>query len=603
MYLSFFKLFSVLEFKEKRNLVLLFLVKTFSAILDMIGVVSVAPVILVITKSEVLNTNKYILLIKELTNFNNQELTIFFILLSVSLIFISILMRIFATWGASYVSINIWFNCVKKIYNYYLNKPYNFFLKNSSNELLEKLVIRVNDGIHQIISSFYLILGSLFSLMFITIFLLFVDIKATLIIFAVVFFFYFFIYQKIKKVIDKYGKFIPDFSKKTFKTVDQSFKSIKDIKIFQNQDFYKKKYSSLQKIYKDSSIQMSLINSLPRSIFEIVIFLLIYFLIFFLFVIQSQNLTEILLIVGLYAISLQRMIPAAQSIFQGISDLKVANYSFDIIFPDLKLANNESQKKEFNKQTNLSLNNLIKFKDVKFDYEKKDKKKLLEIESLSIETKKIIGITGFSGAGKSTFIDIFCGLLEPNSGEIYIDNKLVPYAEYKNISSKIAYVSQFPYIADDSIINNIGLGENPKEIDLERVKECCEIVGLKNFIENNLELKYDTLIGEDGIRFSGGQRQRICLARALYRNKDILILDEATNSLDEAGEREIMIDLKRIFKDKLIIFITHRISALNICDEMLIFNQGRIVYNGSHNLIDAKNQKILSLMSNNINLN
>ena len=338
---SFFKLVSVLNIKNKRNLIFLFFIKIFSGLFDMIGVASLAPVILIITKNEILETNKYAIFIKEFTNFDNETLTIFFVLVSISLILLNITLRTISVVGDAYVSNNIWYHCVNKIYDFYLNRPYKYHLKNSSNDLMEKLVIRANDGIHQIIYSIYLILGSLFSLVFLISLLLFMNYKITLFMFFVVLIFYTFVYQKIKKIIDKFGKFIPEFSKKTFKIANQSFRSIKDIKIFNNQNFYTSKYSVLQKDYKNFSVKMSLVNSLPRSIFEIIIFSIIYSTILFLLLFQLSNLNDVILILGIFAVALQRMVPAAQSIFQGISNLKIANYSFNIIFPDLKEAVSE----------------------------------------------------------------------------------------------------------------------------------------------------------------------------------------------------------------------------------------------------------------------
>ncbi len=590
---SFFKLVSILRFKDKKNLFILFFVKIFSGLFDMIGVASIAPVILIITKNEILEKNKFAIQIKNFTNFDNETLIIFFVLVSVLLVLLNIILRTISVWGNSYVSNNIWYFCVNKIYNFYLNQPYSFHMQNTSNELMEKLVIRANDGIHQIISSVYLIIGSIFSLLFLTSLLLFMNYKITLLMFFTVLFFYIFIYQKVKNTIDKFGEFVPEFSKKTFKLANQSFRSIKDIKIFRNQDFYTNKYSDLQKNYKNFTVKMSLVNSLPRSIFEIVIFLVIYSTLLFLLLIQSNSLNDIILILGLFAVSLQRIVPSAQSIFQGLSNLKIANHSFKIIYPDLKDAMKKQNLNNLDSSTKTKFNDVITLKKINFNYKKNNEKNLLEINSLDINNKKIIGVTGYSGAGKSTFIDIFCGILEPHGGEYYLDGKIVDYNKYKNIASNIAYVSQFPFIADDTIKNNIALGENQKNIDINKVKNSCALVGLKNFIENDLELGYNTKIGEDGVRLSGGQRQRLCLARAIYRNKDILILDEATNSLDEISEKNIMINLKDLFKSKLIIFITHRISTLSICDEILIFNKGRIVYQGNQKNIDDNTLKIL----------
>ena len=556
----------------------------------MIGIASIAPVILIITKNEILDTNQYALKIKELTNFDNNTLTIFFVSISAALIVLNILSRVLSTWGDSYVSNKIWHFCVCKLYNYYLNKPYNYHIQNTSNELLEKITVRANDGIYEIISSSYIIIGSFFSLIFITTLLFLVDYKITLILSLMILVFYLTIYLKLKKTISSFGKFMPDFSKKVFKITSQSFRSIKDIKVFKNYSFYEKKFFDLQDQYRKKAVQMSLVNITPRSIFEMIAFLTIYSLILFFLFFKSAALNEIILILGIFAVSLQRVIPAYQNFYQGISSFKVALPSFEIIYEDLKNAcKTQLDNKESFDGMNIKLRNNISFKNINFRYLKDNKGKILDIQNLEIQKKGFIGITGLSGAGKSTFIDIFCGLLEPDKGEIFIDDLEIKSKSYKNISSKIAYVSQFPFIADDTLINNIALGEVPEKIDIEKVKSSCELVGIKDFIEKGLSEKYDTNLGEDGIKLSGGQRQRICIARAIYREKDILIFDEATNSLDQISEKKIMLGLKNKFKKKLILFITHRTHSLKLCDEVLVFDKGKINFKGNYEKLKTQN--------------
>ena len=471
------------------------------------------------------------------------------------------------------MSTKVQYSLSNKIYNYYLSMPYLYYIENSTNDIIDKIAIRTSAGSHAFIYSVLTILGSIFTLVFIVVLLAFVNIKITIISFLIISFFYIFVYLKVKKKINDYGKFLPENSKNIMRLLTQSLRSIKEIIIFKSHNFYSGKFDKLTNEYRENGITWVILNSLPRNIIEFLAYGLFFsFLIYF--TIYEFDTSELLLILALFAASFQRLLPAFQNLFTGYNNFKVAAHSFDAIFDDLK-------KEKIFKNENyyvvekIEVNDQIIFKNIKFKYDK-NLDNVVDIEKLEFNKNKFIGITGLSGSGKTTFINIFCGLLKPDFGEIYVDKKKIEFKNYEGIKENISYISQTPFLANDTIFNNIALGEVEANIDHDRIKECCKIVGINSHIENNLKLKYDTRVGEDGVTLSGGQRQRICLARALYKNKNILVFDEATNSLDEKSEIEIINKLQMYLKDKIIIFVTHRSKILKYFDYSIVFEKNKL---------------------------
>ena len=193
---------------------------------------------------------------------------------------------------------------------------------------------------------------------------------------------------------------------------------------------------------------------------------------------------------------------------------------------------------------------------------------------MKIPARQTVGIIGKSGSGKTTTIDLILGLLKPNEGEIYVDNFLIDENNVESWQSNVGYVPQQTFLIDDTISSNIAFGVKKEKIDFSQVKKVAMIANLDSFITNELENGYSTIIGERGIRLSGGQRQRIGIARALYSNPNLLVLDEATNALDKKTEKVVLDALKKLKNKITIIIISHHLSTLRDTDKIFVMEQG-----------------------------
>jgi len=240
-----------------------------------------------------------------------------------------------------------------------------------------------------------------------------------------------------------------------------------------------------------------------------------------------------------------------------------------------------------------NINNLeseIEFSNVSFSY---DKTSVLNNISLNIKKGESVALVGPSGGGKSTIVDLLTRFYDCSSGKILIDNKNLKEYKIESIRNLIGIVTQDSILFHDSIKNNISFGY-PK-LDFEKIKNAAYIANARNFIEK-LDEQYNTIIGERGMKLSGGQRQRICIARAIYKNPPILILDEATSSLDSEAEKKVQNAIEKIMKKRTSIIIAHRLSTIQNCDKIVIIDDGKIIGEGKHDYLIKNNATYIKLI-------
>ena len=227
-----------------------------------------------------------------------------------------------------------------------------------------------------------------------------------------------------------------------------------------------------------------------------------------------------------------------------------------------------------NKKSNI-FKNKIHFKSIGFKYQK-ESPLILENINLEINKGEKIGIIGPTGEGKSTFIDIFMGLLKPTYGEILVDGVNIHSGKYIEVWMKnLAHVPQNIYLTDNSFSENIAFGIRKEKIDFEKVKKCANMAKISSYIES-CSKGYETFVGEGGINLSGGQKQRIGIARSLYKGSELIIFDEATSALDKKTEEEVMDSIKNLSKEKTILIVAHRLSTLKFCDRILKIEKGSL---------------------------
>ena len=293
--------------------------------------------------------------------------------------------------------------------------------------------------------------------------------------------------------------------------------------------------------------------------------------------ISESEIENFLPIISLYIVSFIRLLPIFSRIGGTLSSLRSSYPSVQHLNNEIKILEEMQKNKirNFDKKDQLDFKRSIELEKISFRYIK-NKKNIIDNLSLLIDKGDAVGLVGKSGSGKSTLINLICGLLTPSGGVIKIDEKDIA----RNIidwQKRIGLVPQENYLLDDTILNNIVFLDE-KNIDKEKLKNAMFYSGVSQFI-NKLEEGLDTVVGEKGSSLSGGQIQRIALARVLYQDPDVLILDEFTNSLDPENEDFILEQLQLLKKEKNKNFfiITHKMKPLRLCDQIIVLEEGKIL--------------------------
>lgn len=444
----------------------------------------------------------------------------------------------------------------------YLKRPYLYFQNKDQSTLINNIYRQIDIFISNGFEPLMIVLAEFFIVLGIVLFLFLYDTTAvTLIIFFLVLpsvIFYLLVRNKTKKL----GFFHKKFDDTLLKNLSDILRSIKEIKIYQK---YKEFLISFQNNYFNF-VQVRrkklFINQLPRYWIEI--FLIISICSILLIAQNTKSEDEIIIFLGIFTISAFRILPSLNKLIINFQILSFGKTSINNIYNEI---NFEFKDIDGNQQINEKFN-YLEIKNLDFSY---DDKQILNNVNFIIRKKNIIGISGKSGSGKSTLLDIIIGLNKPNNGKILFNGNIDLYTCRRNWQKLVGYVPQNFSLIDETIEKNISLDLNEKTIDNMLIRDVIQISELEDLI-SSLPLKEKSKIGDSGSKLSGGQKQRMAIARALYFKPEILIFDESTNALDISTEKKIMKNIKTRFPNITIIVVSHKLSTIDYCDDVLYIN-------------------------------
>ena len=569
------KFLFLLSTRGRKQLVLLIFMMTIAALLDTIGVVSILPFMAVLTNPGLVDTNLILNSIFLATSIlgieNNQQFLLFLGGLVFIALVVSLLFKVLTTYVQTKFIYMQEYNIGKRLVEGYLCQPYSWFLdRNTANfgtTILSEVNQIVETGIRPLTE---LIAKGMISIVLVIV-LFVADPKLVLIVGLTLGGSYWLVFYFTKVYIKKVGKIRFENNQKRFLSISEAFGAIKEVKIDGLEQFYINFFTNSAQKYSKSITSVNVISAVPRFILEIIVFGGIMLMILYL-INQTGSFNNSLPMVSLYVFAGYRLMPALQQIYVSVTTISYIGLSLDKLYEDM----NKLKSIELNQdQGFLSFNKTITLKDVNYNYPNSPRATLKNI-NLSIFAKTTVGLIGTTGSGKTTMVDIILGLLEAQKGTLEIDGIIIKKQNLRAWQRSIGYVPQHIYLSDNTIADNIALGVDSKKINLQAVEKASKIANLHNFVVNELPEKYQTIVGERGVRLSGGQRQRIGIARALYKDPNVLILDEATSALDNQTEQAVMDAINNLGKNITIILIAHRLSTLKNCDKIFVLKDGEL---------------------------
>ena len=582
------KIFKILTKQQKTRLAILVIFQLLASIIDAIGIISLLPFLMLILDPSQLSESG---LLSEVFSYFKQQynfdINFFLILLgiiSASLIFLSTIIRAYIQYHLNkYIEHNR-ILLSTRLLSIYLHSNYSTSSKNAPSNTSKTIISEVDYFIDKVFRALVLGFAQVIFVVILSSIFFFINPIATLLALGSFIIFYIIVYKLLSNFIREAGNSLSRSNEERHKYIYDSVNMIKMIKIQNLEDFFLKKYEAAAKISGNSIAKYMTANQTSNYIIESLIFTAVILITVLLIVnnggVEAPIIQQYVPFLALFSYAVIRIKPSMQSIYAGISSLRFG----DSIIENL-LNNNIAQEQHQNKFINnpsdskISFENMIEMKDVSFSYNNLTNYQISNI-NLKIIKNQRIGIIGKSGAGKSTLLDLLLGLIEPSIGEMLIDRQLLTSENYNAWQAKIGYVPQKVSLLNDTLIRNLLIDLDATEERIAYAHECLKMAQLQEF-SSKLEAKnIHQAINENTI--SGGQKQRLGIARALFRNPEILVLDEITNSLDKEMERDI-IDTIYSIENKTIILVTHNEDILYGCDQVITIENGSVINKTSKN--------------------
>ena len=573
--MSIFKnTFNILRSEDKIKLLILFFLILLNVFLEMLGIGLIFPILgFLISEKFLLAYSNYLNILSPLFDINRNNLTIFF---SIILIVVFIIKNLIGLYFAHFkykftYSLLNYFS--EKMYSRYINKDILFFSETNTSIPIRNIenVATFTEGLNQFL--FFLI--DIIFLLSVLILLFYISIINTIFLLIVVSIVLFIFRMMTKKKLTDLGVERQFFLQKKIQNVVESMNAIKEIKIFFKETFFLKRFASSVKNYSYTSRIFETYQATPKLMLE-ALGVLCLASILIINTILGYELDLVISTIAIFGISAFKLLPSLSRIIAATQFFHHFYPVMNTIVDELNQTNETDNIEEHNGIVDKELHSkfgfekLMEIKNLNFSF---GSKKILNNINLTIKKNNIIGIVGKSGSGKSTLANLIVGILKPENGKIIFDQKYELQDALKLKENLFGFIPQSTFLLDDTIKNNVIFGQDEENFDSKLFWDCLKISRIDTFV-NNLPDKENALVGEKGVKISGGQAQRLGIARAMYRSPDIMILDEATSSLDLETEKDFINSINEIKGKLTLIIITHRIASLDICDKIYSIEEG-----------------------------
>ena len=559
-----------LDSKRKKDIKFVFFLSILSSLAESISIALLVPFV-----SFFVNPDNYLFnnLFKSFFNFFNLS-SEKDVLTTVSLSFIFIVMlsgliKLKYIKSSNALTDNITSDFRVKVFNFLINQDYSYYFKFGSNEIMSNLSQKTGSFTTIIFSSINIVNSILISSAIMIVLIINEPFYTPIIILTIILFFFIVFKIKSKSVLKK-GQTVSSNQNSMIDVFQNTVGYLPEIIVYDIRKFFSATLSKSSTETASATSEVRTISASPRIYLEsfviILIILIIYFSDF-----NERSIEANISYLAILAFGTQKCLPLINNVYNLSINFKNATPIVDSFLQILDRGN--EIKFEEKKITPLNFSQSIKLENISFQYNK-DIPKILNNFSLEIKKGDKIAIEGQTGSGKTTLANIIAGLLYPSEGKIWVDNKLIDSENLKSWQKNVAIVPQTVFLTDSTILENIAIALDKNNINVEKVKNSAKLAQIDNFIVT-LPNKYNEKVGERGVRLSGGQRQRLGIARALYRDTNVIILDEPTNALDSKTEKLVMDSITKLSKNITLIMISHNNTTTENFDKIIDLDKFR----------------------------
>lgn len=581
---------------NKADLLFAAVIFVFTSFIEAIGIGIIGPFIALASDFSLIDRNPLLLKAQDLLGVQQEGQFIALIGLLAILIFLA---KTIAAWSTKVFIARFSDKqqrlLIIRMTKSYLDAPYVYHIAKNSSSITDRLIEVANTFSNTIfmpllttLANFFLFI-SLFFLLCLTSLPIMLGLLATLL--PVLFFF-----NSFAPKIREWGKRMRDSKEEIVQTVNHAFGSVKETKIIGCERYFEEQIAFQARKLEESHRTFISFKILPRFVLESGIVVSVIAILSISVLLNGEGIAGATSVLGVFALASIRLLPAITNSINGVNQLRASSYTVDQIYYELLELSSLSEKCEIGKAPDLPVSTVspkqaknevqrlnfeetITLERISYKYPSSSENVISDL-SMSISKGESIAFIGKSGAGKTTLIDIILGLLVPQGGDLKVDGVSV-YHDLRAWKNLIAYIPQSIFLIDSSIESNIAFGVPQELIDYEKVERAIRVAQLKEVIDN-LPNGIHTWVGERGVLLSGGQRQRVGIARAIYHDRQILVLDEATAALDNETEKLVTDSISSLSSDNRITLVTiaHRLSTIKDCDQVYMLSEGQIEKSG-----------------------
>lgn len=584
------KLYEILDRRARLQALLVFAVLIVVALVEMAGVASILPLIAVLSNPALVETNPYLAKVYEIGGFQSMLSFSTFLASAVLAVLLgSLAVKAFGFWLQIKFTNSRNHALGYRLLRAYLYQPYEWFLNNHTSGMSASVLSEASQVVNgSLFPAMQVVAHGLVALALVAL-LVVADPQLAGICVLTLGSAYGLVYIGVRKHLVAMGAKRRDASRARFKVVQEVLGGVKDVLIGSLERSSLERFRIESRTLARYMTRSKLLGEIPSFAMQGLVYGGMIAIMLYLLVARG-GLQEALPVLTLYAFAGYRLMPTLQQLYKQLAELRFSRPTLDSIFDELQgLEQSMVVVPERQQATLPALRKQVELRNICFKYARAPQPALSDV-TVTIPAQATVGVVGSTGSGKTTMIDLILGLLRPHVGELVVDGVIITPENVRSWQRMVGYVPQQIFLIDDSVAANIAFGVPAHKIDHVAVERAARIANLHKFVVDELPEGYATRVGERGVRLSGGQRQRIGIARALYRDPDVLILDEATSALDNLTEKAVMEAVNNLGGKKTIVMIAHRLSTVRHCDQIVLMERGHVAAVGTYDELVETNE-------------